>query len=61
VRYRIPHHAGPQAKEYRLELVADMPHVVAFALAAASDEAFVDGSTLRVDGSDIRVNLRIAD
>jgi hypothetical protein len=57
VRYRIPHHAAPQTQEYQLELVADMPHVVAFALAATTDEAFVDGSTLRVDGSTIRVDL----
>jgi hypothetical protein len=45
-----------------LELVADMPHVVAFAVAGTTDEAFVNGSTLRVDGNGIRVDLtRIAD
>ena len=60
VLYRIPHPAA--AKEYRLELVADMPHVVAFAVAGTTDEAFVNGSTLRVDGNGIRVDLtRIAD
>jgi hypothetical protein len=63
VLYRIPLQAGPQAsKEYRLELVADMPHVVAFAVAGTTDEAFVAGSTLRVDGNTMRVDLtRIAD
>jgi hypothetical protein len=62
VLYRIPYHDAQAAREYRLELVADMPHVMAFAVAGTTDEAFVAGSTLRVDGNTMRVDLtRITD
>ena len=59
VVYRIPHKAKPGApeKQYRVELLADMRQVVAFAGAGLTNDAFVGASTLRVDGKPLEVDL----
>jgi hypothetical protein len=62
VRYRIPHQATPRssAKDYQLELIADMRLVRALAGGDVTNPAFVDGSTLLVDGNKVRIDLEAA-
>jgi hypothetical protein len=59
VVYRIPHQPAPRAaaKDYQLELIADMKQAVALAGGEVTNAAFVDGATLLVDGQPVRVDL----
>ena len=59
VVYRIPHSAKPRApvQEYRLELLADMAHVLNLVGAASTEQEFLDASSLLVDGDPVRPAL----
>jgi hypothetical protein len=58
VVYRIPHQPSPRApaKDYQLELTADMKQAIALAGGEVTNAAFVDGATLLVDGQAVRVD-----
>jgi len=59
VVYRIPHQSSPRAaaKDYQLELIADMKQAVALAGGEVTNAAFVDGAKMLVDGQPVRVDL----